>query len=377
MRDLHFDLHGLSVSIRVEDHDLRDFIKEHFQTEKGANPEAELSIKAVWRWGARAPVAPPGPGKGPAVIERLGRGVSLARGRDEAGGGDGLRAVWTKVPDFPELTLAFEMEGGPGGRLKVEADCAYQPKGMARRIEYLRPSRADKKRNRLFFKLMYFMVYYPMAWTFERTRGWGLLHASAVAMPSGQAIILSGLGGVGKSTLGLSLLARPGVRFLSDNLIFHDEERIYACPEPVRLDAAAVAGMAEGGMEPERTKLPASAHPKPTYRVVAARRADAAAPGAIYFLRFAQRSGVTRIDARRAAAILAAGNDLAREIKDYRPTSALLSILAAERDRPDPAGRSNLARLLAPARCAIFRIGEREKITDTAARLADELEEAR
>jgi hypothetical protein len=191
-------------------------------------------------------------------------------------------------------------------------------------------------------------------------------------------VILSGLGGVGKSTLGLSLLARPGVRFLSDNLIFHDGERIYACPEPVRLDEASVAGMAEGGMEPERTKLPASAHPKPTYRVAAGRHAAAAAPEAVYFLRFAQRSGVTRIAPREAASMLEAGNDLAREIKDYRPCSALLSILAAERGgSPGPAPRASLVDLLEPARCAVFRIGEREKIADTAARLADEMEAAR
>ena len=367
MSHLHFDLHGLSVTINAEDRNLSDFIKAHFDTSRGANADADLSIRAIWRWGRRETVSPAG--RTGARVEKLGRGLTLSRGAGQHG--DQLAAMWTRVPDFPELTMGFELDGDASMRLKVEAHCAYEPRGVGRRIEYLRQNRVDRKRNRLFFKLMYFMIYYPMAWQLEQTRGWGLLHASAVTMPSGRAVLLSGMGGVGKSTLGLSLLSHPGVKLLSDNLIFHDEERIYSCPEPVRLDAASVAGMAETGLEPERTNLPSTAHPKPTYRVGAARRAAAGPPGAVFFLRFASKSGVTPIDPDRAASMLVAGNDLAREIKDYRPTSALLSILAAERGHPRPAARARLEQLLDSVPCAIFRIGEGEKIAQTAARLAE------
>lgn len=367
MSHLHFDLHGLSVSIQAQDPDLSDFVKAHFDAGRGASADADLSIKATWRWGGREPAGPSG--RNGARIERLGRGLTLSRGTGQRE--DLLTALWTKVPDFPELTLGFELDGDTTLRLSVDARCVYEPKGVGRKLGYLRQERVDRKRNRLFFKLMYFMIYYPMAWQFERTRGWGLLHASAVTLPSGHAVLLSGMGGVGKSTLGLSLLSHPGAKLLSDNLIFHDEDRIYSCPEPVRLDAASVAGMTEAGLEPERTKLPSTAHPKPTYGVSAGRRAAAAPPGAVFFLRFAPRSGVTPIDADRAASMLIAGNDLAREIKDYRPTSALLSILAAERGRPEPVTRSRLERLLRSTPCAIFRIGEGEKIAQTTARLAE------
>jgi len=213
-----------------------------------------------------------------------------------------------------------------------------------------------------------------MSWHLERTRGWGLLHASAVTGPQRRAALLSGLGGVGKSTLGLSLLARPGSRLLSDNLLFHDEERVYSCPEPVRLDSLALEGMADAGVEPQRTGLPLTAHPKPTYRVGPDRRVDAAALSAVYFLRFAPNSGVERIDPSRAAEILLAGNDLARELKEYRSCSALLSWMAAERGGPPQAPRASLTRLLEPAACWIFRIGLGEKVPDTAARLAESIE---
>src|SRR5262245_43966413 len=227
MSHLHFDLHGLSVSIQAPDADLSDFVKAHFDAVRGASADADLSVKAIWRWGGREPAE--ADRKNGARVERLGRGLTLSRGAGQSG--DLLAALWTRVPDFPELTLKFELEGEASMRLRVEARCFYEPKGVGRRIGYLRQERVDRKRNGLLFKLMYFMIYYPMAWQLERTRGWGLLHASAVTMPSGRAVLLSGMGGVGKSTLGLSLLSHPGVKLLSDNLIFHDEERIYSCPE--------------------------------------------------------------------------------------------------------------------------------------------------
>jgi len=368
MSDLHFDLHGLSVSLELDDDDLRAFVKEQFETKKGTDPDAELHVKASWRWGKQAAKGPFAAASGP-EREKVGRDVTLVLEQ-----GVPASVLWQRVPDFPELKMSFELEGDLVCRLNVTADCAYVPEGMGRKLEYLRRGRVDRKRNRLFFKLMYFMVYYPLVWMVERTRGWGLLHASAVTLPSGKAVILSGLGGVGKSTLGLSLLSRPGARLLSDNLIFHDEERIYSCPEPVRLDEASLKGMAEGGVEPQRTRLPLSAHPKPTYRVASARRAAAALPAALYFLRFASRSGVTSLRPGQAAEMLLAGNDLAREIKDYRPCSSLLTMLAAERGAPPMAKRASLARLLEPVRCAVFRIGEGEKVADTAARLAERVE---
>ncbi|HET6372840.1 MAG TPA: hypothetical protein VFG76_06005, partial [Candidatus Polarisedimenticolia bacterium] len=181
----------------------------------------------------------------------------------------------------------------------------------------------------------------------------------------------------GKSTLGLSLLSRPGARLLSDNLLFHDEERVYSCPEPIRLDQAAVEGIAQGGLPPERTNLPLSAHPKPTYRVAASRRAEAAQPAAVFFLRFAPEPGLTPIDSSRAAEMLAAGSDLAREIKDFRPCAALLTTLSAESGGPAPAAHADLARLLRSTTCAIFKIGTGESVARTASRLEESLGTAR
>ncbi|MFQ5700392.1 MAG: hypothetical protein ACE5HU_00930 [Acidobacteriota bacterium] len=371
MSDLRFDLHGLAVSINVEDPGLRSFIAAHFEAEEGANPDAEVLVRTAWHWGS-SPV-PGFPAMPEETMRRVGGGAFLYRGRDDPD--DVMRAVWSRVADFPELTMRFQMGGVNHCRLRVRADCSYVPRGVGRRIRYLRPTRVDRKKHRLFFKLMYFMIYYPVAWHLECIRGWGLLHACAVAMPSGKAILLAGQGGVGKSTLGLALLSTPGAKLISDNLVFHDETRVYACPEPVRLEARAVASLAEAGFEPQRSAVPLGAHPKPTFRVGPARRVPAAVPAAAFIMRRGRHPGSRRLGPDQMAEMLRAGNDLAREIKDLRPCAALLTTMAAERGRPRRARRASLERLLGEASCGIFTIGEGETVAAAAARLTEVISE--
>jgi hypothetical protein len=363
-----FLLHGLPVSVETDDVSLAAFVRAHFEADEGNDPSAELRVRASWRWGEEPAVASL-PAGWPA--QKAGRGLTLACG-DRADAA--AHAVWTRVPGFPELTLHYALSGETSPQLEVEASCAYTPQGLGRRLEYLRPARVERKRDRLFFKLMYFAVYYPMAWCLQRGRGWGLVHASAVALPSGRAVLLAGMGGVGKSTLGLSLLSRPGARLLSDNLLFHDAHHLYSCPEPVRLDDLAVKGIAGTGLEPERSGLPLTAHPKPTYALPAGLRVDAAPPAAVFFLRAAAAPSCEPIDAARAAVLLAAGNDLAREIEDLRPCAALLDTLAATRGRPRPVAPASLDRLLEGVPCALFSRGEGESVARTAARLAEAVE---
>ncbi len=364
MNDLILDLHGIPISLRMDDPDLRAYVRAHFEASEGTGSGAAVVIHGAWRWGD----APPAPvAVRSAATLRAGRGMTLTRE-----GADGLRCTWTRIPGFPELTLSFLLTGAAPERLAVDAHCAYAPRGLARRIRYMNRARVERKRSRLFFKLMYAMVYSPVAWWLERTRGWGLLHASAVALPNGQAVLLAGQGGVGKSTLAMTLLAMPGARLVSDNLLFYDERMIYACPEPVRLDGTALAGIAAAGVTPERSSLPREAHPKATWRAASAQRAQSAPPCAVFLLQAGDRPGFEPIDASRGAGMLRAGNDLAREIEGHRPVAALLAMMAAQRGGPPAAPAARLESLLSSVRCGIFTIGASESIAATAARLVEE-----
>ena len=362
MSDLLLDLHGLPISLRMDDPDLRSYVRAHFEASEGPSSQAAVAIHGDWRWGDASPEV----GARAATVLRAGRGVTLQRE-----GTDGLRCAWTRIPGFPELTLSFLLRGDDPGRLEVEGACSYVPKGLGRRIRYMRSAHVERKRARLFFKLMYAMVYSPVAWWLERTRGWGLIHASAVALPNGQAVLLAGQGGVGKSTLAMTLLSMPGARLISDNLIFHDEESVYACPEPVRLDRSALAGIAAAGVAPQRSSVPREAHPKETWRVGAAQRAHSARPAAAFVLRAGKHPGFDPLDSASGAQMLRAGNDLAREIEDHRPVAALLTMMAAERGRPAAAAAARLETMLSGVPCGLLTIGASETPAATAARLAE------
>src|SRR5262245_34977547 len=136
MRDLFFDLHGHTVSIGADDADLRSFVRAHFETEARTDTDADLRIRATWRWGRPSRSLLDGIDR--ARLERLGRGLVIDR---EPGEGGAPRAIWSRVAGFPELTMAFTLAGDLECRLRVEARCVYEPKGVGRRIEYLRPGR--------------------------------------------------------------------------------------------------------------------------------------------------------------------------------------------------------------------------------------------
>ena len=80
---------------------------------------------------------------------------------------------------------------------------------------------------------------WPVAMYLAKKRDMFFLHGGAVAF-AGRNIVFCGLQGVGKSTLLLRMLRDPESRFLSDNIYFYDAEKVYACPETIRIDDASL-----------------------------------------------------------------------------------------------------------------------------------------
>jgi len=76
---------------------------------------------------------------------------------------------------------------------------------------------------------------WPVATYLALKRNMFFLHGGAATF-GGRGIVLVGLQGVGKSTLLLRMLRDPEARLLSDNIYFHDAEKVYACPETIRID---------------------------------------------------------------------------------------------------------------------------------------------
>jgi hypothetical protein len=349
-----WELHGVRVSLRSGSEEVNSYLRAHLGPDAGEEPaEPDLKINLEWHWDS-PPAAPEETG-GPA--QRVGRHLV------ERGG----RLTWGRVPGFEGLTLEA---GRRGKAMEITASCRYVPRDSLARLRYMQPSRRARKTHRTFFKLLYYAIYFPLIWHLEQTRGWELLHASAIER-DGRALILAGHGGAGKSTLALSLMADPAMRFISDNLILHDGRKIYALPEPVRLDGSSLKAIRAAGFEPSACNLPRTAHPKPTFRVDPARVAHEGEAGAVALLRFTDEPSLRILSGTEAAAHLAAARDLVKEVEAHRAVAAFLSMAAAGSAKEKPAETATLGRLTAGVKGYMVGIGRGESVEQTRVRLGE------
>lgn len=102
-----------------------------------------------------------------------------------------------------------------------------------------------KNKNELFYEITYPIVYYLLLWYLEYFRRIHCLHASAIGVKE-KGVVLCGLEGVGKTSLALSLLGENDTRFVSDNLVLYDDEKVYPCYELVRVHKEDEAYLWEG-----------------------------------------------------------------------------------------------------------------------------------
>jgi len=227
--------------------------------------------------------------------------------------------VQTEILALPGLQLRTSLNDK-----NVAIDAAFCP--PSRRMKLLLSLSGRASQERIYATLIYYLVYFPLLWHVERTRQWYPLHASAVAWPQG-AIILTGLGGVGKSTLILSFLSDPHARLLSENLILHDKEQVYAFPEPIHLDDVSRQMLTNlnGRLKPTGRVY---SHNRKSYEVPSAARVHSARPRTFFTLRQGRELALRPISAREALEIVLSSDTLAREINEYTQQTAVLSLLA-------------------------------------------------
>jgi hypothetical protein len=352
-----WELHGIRADIRTSNVELMAYVRAHLGPAALApQPSPDLLVDLDWRWGTGAATAEDGAASA-ATGERVGRHLMESDGR----------LHWSRVPGFEGLSMAA---GSGGSTVEVAASCRYAPRDALARLRYLKAGRREKKTYRTFFKLLYYALYFPVAWFAERSRGWEILHASAVEK-DGRGLVLAGHGGAGKSTLALSLMADPSFRFISDNLIFHDGKRIYSLPEPVRLDASSLGAIRAEGFEPQPAGLPRTAHPKPTFRVEPGRVAPSAEAAALVVLRFTDHSFLRSLKVSEAAAHLVGARDLVREVEDYRSVAAWLGMATAGSGAAPAPLRATAEGLAGAARGYLMGIGRDESVPETLSRLKE------
>ena len=159
----------------------------------------------------------------------------LLSGFDKVGRGiftDGETVTWCSVPFFPGLTVTFSRSDN-----RWVVDARYRPvRTLRNRLKTVVNSLSGwaESKTVFYFELLYQLVYYPAFWVCL-DRGVHVLHGGGIEA-GGRRIVIAGAQGTGKSTLIAHLLADSGSKFMSDNMLLFDNDRVLACHEPIRIE---------------------------------------------------------------------------------------------------------------------------------------------
>jgi hypothetical protein len=235
--------------------------------------------------------------------------------------------VWTDTFRDKDLQLRFTRRGQV-----LHCDVAY----------WFRPSikktakYADYEQKK-YFDLVRYLVFFPIAWHLRRTRGWEMIHASAVASDQG-AVLIAGPGGAGKTTTSIALVARAGMTLLTENLVFSDGQHVYPVCEPIRLTAESLRllgesaeelrGYAAAGGLKHKTMFVPPIDPEPA----------GVRPEIVFLARFSSPGFARSIPPPVARELIRATNVLTLELNDFYWYAAALDLLwppvAAARAEP-------------------------------------------
>jgi hypothetical protein len=234
------------------------------------------------------------------------------------------RIDWNDIPDASGLQLSHRLEDSQHCYHAVyhEMEDDEVIWRLAKRI--LRRRRATDH-SEAWDQLVEYLIYFPMCWFLERERGLHVLHASCVDLGKGAALF-PGLSGVGKSTVSMYLLAKMGGRLLSDNLVFHDHERLYACPEPILLAAEGQRLFGPGDPRLAPTGAP-HAHQRRGYHIRNGYRSTEARLGAVLLLVRSQRAFLRRVSVEETISRILDSNAIAGETLRYMSYSAMMDLL--------------------------------------------------
>jgi hypothetical protein len=282
--------------------------------------------------------------EGQAQLDSLGYQTSVSQ----------TRIDWNDIPDVLGLQLSHRLEDSQHCYHAVyhetqDDEIAWR---LAKRI--FRRTGATGQ-NETWDLLVQYLIYFPICWFLERERGLHLLHASCVELGNGAALF-PGLAGVGKSTVAMYLFARMGARLLSDNLVLHDHEKVYACLEPILLAAEGQRLFEQGDLRLTATGAP-HAHQRRGYHVPEGYRSSEAKPGVVLFLVRSHNAFLRQVSVQATISRILDYNAVVGETRRYLNYSAMMDLLSPRGILPLERGRA-LASLLAATEC--YEVGLQE-----------------
>jgi hypothetical protein len=297
-------MHGASLTLESNHTPLLDYAAEHLHDlVETPSPSPDLAVKCHWSQGDWDPEANPFPPS--AAMNVIGKRM--------LGNADEL--IWLDTLRMKGLQLRFRREDG---QWLFEVAYRFHPK--KEKAETL-PEYEYKK----YFSLMSYLVYHPLMWHLERSCGWTVFHASALAGARG-GILVGGLGGVGKTTTCVALMRRPGIELVAENIVFVDGEFVYPCYEPIRLDDNSLAMLGNDLKNLTPMAFPEGLKDKSLFHLHAEGRTEKVKPAALFLPQFSPRRYLKTLPPDVVAEKMAAMNRLTRELDDYAWYAAALEM---------------------------------------------------
>jgi len=255
----------------------------------------------------------------PASLEESRRPVFELDGLDAFGKRmhlDDEQLVWTDTYRDKNLQLRFRR----GGRVPA-FDVAYQYLPSKKKLAKY----ADYERKK-YFDLLRYLVFFPIAWQLRRTRGWEMIHASAVS-DGERAVLIAGPGGAGKTTTSVALVARAGMQLLSENLVFCDGELAFPVCEPIRLTPESLGLLGESADALRPFESPVGLKTKAMFVPPVEPDAPGVRPAVLFLARFTSEGFARETPPSVACELIKATNVLTLELNDFMWYSAALDLL--------------------------------------------------
>ena len=228
---ISISIQGISLRLYSDNKDFIVYLNKHFYSTKQNESPCDIEVYMNWKEDVFKNIIPH-EFNHLDKLKRIGRRIWI---------GDN-ELVWKDI--LKGLSLQFIYNG------KTQIHAHYDmilSNFLIKRLykQILRKESFERYKDDVYEGLTYFLVYYPILYVLENRNRY-ILHGSAVTYRE-KAILMPGLPGVGKSTLCMAMLSNENSKFVSDNIVLYDEDKVYPCFEPIRLDDNSISLMPDKG----------------------------------------------------------------------------------------------------------------------------------
>jgi len=208
-KSLSLSVHGINIKVNSDNPYLIDYIKEYYKPFVSSQKKYDLKVYIIFK-------------------KYLSKPSKNFGGKTTIGDKNTIDEN-TNTLFYKEGELNISVKRGNFLEVKTE----FRPHNQ-RHILHLGLFGPRKVKLYYYRKIMKYSIHDPLFYLLETRYGIDVLHASAVEK-NNFAIVFTGLGGAGKSSLVTELISKKGYKLVSDNYLLFKKDFCYPFPERLRV----------------------------------------------------------------------------------------------------------------------------------------------